>query len=949
MLPTIQKANGDSFDINSSGPIVEAGQYWRQLSNGTVLLVASINIIDNEDHSVELYYHPQSRIYGSDKTNRYLINDFYEKFEFVPKAEAEAIRASERDEVQARIEELKNEMLVGYVDENGRSAREEMSQLQQLALPQNIEDRKKAIQTTSTKLQEVAKKQQEFINNKTQAISKHTQLLASYYVEQSSQAIAEISESMKFASRLQKGVRTLEIMTLENVSVGSLHKGASAPEDAKLHFYQRKLFLDEEFMVDLALGGFDYRSFDTFKEALDKDFTVVKRLCPQPLSVALVQPRRKMRSYDNNTFVNAFLNKPNFENFLLVRDGENLYMVTYDELEEIPRLFPTEQEIVSIFKDNKTSLYGLYKEDGSNNAINKNSLKFVEAKDAHASLTTRYRRIMMAISGLCKSDDFEVMNNYKLGRNSLSWFSEEFQRQCVFVHDDEDNLDLMSRSSIQEWIPQLNKSITVGSRVFGNWREVFNNENSKGAYSRGSYVHNTDPERIWCPISNDEPLVVHSEKGRLFVKVPSRYDGWNYDIRGTEKEIKCYIDDELKSISIFHADVAKASDIEYYFNSRKHRESYINYMSLLTSVRNFLLDEEKVQKPFFDKFGDDELLRKTLLDWRRSNNWRIPVSESDFYEIKLKRDYLEELEKMEFGSISDSKSTLVTMDKKNRFHVYNDYASELSSREYFERISYNRVKNGFKEFRRGYLIKTQVPLDENAVQGIIPERTMDGYSNLFDVQVLLKEHSEVNKDLYKAIANREQVSDEHGGLLLEAYKDHVRSARRSIGNKYVYIPVVMLELNQDKEYQYRLAIKYAVCMGYVKLDLAELLASCLSDNLYEEYRAFIDKRFRNPERALGELQNVREGETKASATIQLAYAHHTAVKLPVFRKTTAFLNTLPFKDDDWIKGVALKGDKLNVDLESIIRIVEGKDDNKKYSATLFFKNEYFICHKNDEG
>ena len=67
-LITIEENFSSTFDMENEEVEIQSGQYWRlkipfiPYQKGTVLLINSLNIIDNILHSVELTPHPLQKI-----------------------------------------------------------------------------------------------------------------------------------------------------------------------------------------------------------------------------------------------------------------------------------------------------------------------------------------------------------------------------------------------------------------------------------------------------------------------------------------------------------------------------------------------------------------------------------------------------------------------------------------------------------------------------------------------------------------------------------------------------------------------------------------------------------------------------------------------------------------------------------------------------------------------
>lgn len=596
-----------SYDINKEVDVA-GGQYWRYLGEdnnnalcGQLLLVASLNIIDGYLHSLQIFYHPSTK-----KTGDFRIDteEFFEKFEYVPDAEAQKIRDAEMSEVKELIDQTRNEMLIGYVDDNGMKASDAMHAIAHSGAS-DIDNFHAATATSvavierqSESIKNLAEKQKEYVSSKAVTLKENTSLLACYYTEQGQQALASVGQVFKFVKKLDSGIRTLGIFLGRGVKLTRLSSGAEAASDIPLTFYQRKLFLDEEWFFNMLDGGCDFMDFENFASAIEADFSVIERMLPSERSVVLVQYRRHDKKYfdydEMKTFAAKFgaimkeaaLNEENKARFLLVRNGKNVFRIDSDDLKEGMRLFPTAVEIDDCYRSSKYGMrFGGVTDDSK---FKPSDLEYVEARDKHDHKAVYYKRVLLMLFGV-HSREPEVFGSFMGVEQYASWYMGDFQQKCcAFIHDDEDALD-HKRPSATEWIGAKNKMVQPGSRIVADWGRMMDVDSAPGAYS--SKVDSDHRAYMnWRPVERLALTVVKSSGGRLYVEAPCRHSWHN-----TERNIKVYLDRASGYLTLDDIDFG---DITMYFNSRKERENYEQFIGVLSKAREVLIEETKTVEPF---------------------------------------------------------------------------------------------------------------------------------------------------------------------------------------------------------------------------------------------------------------------------------------------------------------------------------------------------------------
>jgi len=641
MNSLVKTETTNNFDINNKEDIeIQSGQYWRLKKDGIykkglILLLVSVNIIDDILHSVEFAKHPVAasrKRPNSEDGVRYRVgyDDLIESFDFVPLEEALAERELEIAKEEEKIEKTREALLIGYIDEeSGIKATELISSIVNKdsssveQLPLKIGGSVRDYKNKADQITEIANKQKEFIGEKNEIIRCATTNLASYYQEKGDQALASVDSTMKYVVKLSKGIKTLSLFTGSGVKIEKLRSGEDAAYEEPVTFYQRKLFFDEETYFDLSMKNKDTESLQSFSELLEEDITYIDRIIPAQRGVVLMQYRRKNRSFlspesikSTGLMENSRIDEVDESykiRFLLIRNGENVYKVDCEDFFEAQRLFPTAVEMDSFFKsrDSRSIKERFSGVDFSNGDISPNDLEYVEARDRHDAKAIFYKRVLIILSGI-HSREPEIFGNFSGSRENVgAWYNLNFQQKsCRFVYDDEDALD-DNIESIESWLERKQKEIMSGSRLLCRGSAMINEESAPmavryvegssigGGYSRtgGDYVYFT-------PKNEFEVALAFSKKSSLFVKLDCEPTFRSPNSSRKMIDVDVVKSEEGGSIPYVVLDAIKKSELDYYLNSRKQRENYLEFADLLLAARKYIDNDEKEQQEFIESFKD---------------------------------------------------------------------------------------------------------------------------------------------------------------------------------------------------------------------------------------------------------------------------------------------------------------------------------------------------------
>lgn len=610
------------------------------LPAGRMHLVRSLKLVDGDIHAVVLQGHPSENARNSDRT--YLIDEFLHFFEMVPEEEAQAIRQAEIAALQQEIGDLQQAMIAGPPAEAPVALLGHQQKLPPKptvgTMIANI-GQIQSLQDTAERAVAIAKRQTEWIQVHTKEISAKTQAMVPFYQERAAAALASTEMVMRYATDLQRGVQSLGLYTGEGVELRRLMEGESAAPSEPLHLYRDMLYMDEEYLVNLDAegrsGGADHEDFDDFVEALRTDTALRDRILPYPRMVVLMRYRRSGRIYfDGNSIeaaiANAEYNRPNRVQFLLVRDGENLFQV-WSELttQAITSLYPTKDMGDAPFR-------GVRGE-----TITLDDLNFSEAKGAFNDLNRVYKNLLILLWGL--NDREGIFGSFydPADWTSSGFIDETFQQRYMRFWDPYHQATLgTGRPRFDVWARAMNGWLRSGSRVVVMRRALTHHE----ALGKGNEMENDQPSALsqigdvaleYVVRGTKKGHVVSVEAGRMIYPRKRFRDSYymkqSYDVPLNEDD---HGYSEHGTLQWLCLDMIESADIDHYLQSRLDRKEYMEFYGLLLAVRRQIQAEEPILAPIVAKLeaayadapvplpdGMDPrtLARQAIRLWRTSN------------------------------------------------------------------------------------------------------------------------------------------------------------------------------------------------------------------------------------------------------------------------------------------------------------------------------------------
>ncbi|WP_210498943.1 hypothetical protein [Vibrio crassostreae] len=625
--PIQREPQADRFERFVS---LDAGQFWKALvvesensliDVGEVLLITNIDYVDDQAHTITVRIHPSKQSRSYPREEKFRVEQFLRNFEHVEADDAKKEREDRLAEIQGRINDTQIELTQASSDTNvldsfvqrdmpdkdkdanlpvvrealpngvvGAIKTQKVTALMTKGLTDNgVQQIKSAMQHQVG----VIEKRSGWLTKKTGQLAAIAAEMTPYFEEQAAVALAETSEMRKHIDKLMKGIGSLDLYTLKDVGVFNIKEGSSAPSDVKLTITQSVLYMDEEMAVYApVVGGFDCRNREDFFKALGNHPELVNQIFPTERCVVGMSTTRHHRDYSDYHAIHAErMRRENALVFFLVRDGDNLYGVVSGEVmhQFTPRLFPSWNEMEKPFR-------GVRGED-----ITYESIQYTTSLSQFEKMSLAYKRILILLCGL--DHNKQLFGEFYEEGASLEFVTQEFQERYVnFIYDDDGTNMFKGQSSerptIEEWLRDMNTTITSGSRVLINWRDCFTVNSIPSAFERESQWHSRDHSRslLFTPDNDTRSgyieAVVEMRGGEMFATIPLSGDNNRYEHR--ELNGRLSLDAAMHGIScpfsIICLDRVNPEDLKYYLHNRNAR---VKNVPAINSIKEAIIIAER--------------------------------------------------------------------------------------------------------------------------------------------------------------------------------------------------------------------------------------------------------------------------------------------------------------------------------------------------------------------
>lgn len=464
----------------------------------------------------------------------------------------------------------------------------------------------------------------ELLANKTE----ESQIILKCYIEYKKSLLDEklkefddrISLYKDKIKEINQMVSAIELYYGIKEEVKTITTGTTASIDTKISIRQKILFMDEECAISDVYGhlkdGFDYNNIEDFCSWL-KNTHNRDQIIPEQKSIIVLKPRRYNKDY-RNSYENALLNQYNRESYILIRNGENLYLIFTENLYIYDTVFPS--------KDVANKLFEKISQD-----FRKKSGEEIN----YRSIFSRTKAFAVFVQGIL--DRTTLLHPIKENSNYLYGSAD-----VEYIYDD-DNILSDSRPRYREWIREINKEIKVGSRIVFN-RQQFLTEYKSSINYRECFkkYYREFPEIPEDGIYEVSEILTDEYYGeRICFKYRPGGQYYSFTDGYKDRTIAVTFCATRNSDWIINYDQLELSDIDYYLNSRIDRPSYNSFLPLLKTVRQQLVKEQQSEQLFIDlvmnhlRLNDRQIVIDCVSWWKYKNKIKRSIDKNDALAYKM--------------------------------------------------------------------------------------------------------------------------------------------------------------------------------------------------------------------------------------------------------------------------------------------------------------------------
>ena len=485
------------------------------------------------------------------------------------------------------------------------------------------------------------------LNDKIEKDQKYLKRVMSYKALEMKAMVGSLSSVIKV---IDKRIFSVTLYAGISEEVELVKEGASAGIDDKVHIMQRRLYMDEECLLNYQHGGMEFKDINEFDKWLSEEPNFSRCL---PFSKCIVT--FKVRKISKNRFgddiyqrlINLELEMQDKRTFMYIRNGEKLYRMCTD-LDFGEMIFPNitdfdpqapkmikawgtsirdiltvkdwefrrDEEIEHLrlreqwYKDNPYEkwLKDTNREDDGNDffyrhanpyrdnrkeydldswkLLDKDNVFYDDGLRYLNEKMEEYNRIALIVQGLL--DRSEILDPLPPVnlKNQM-----EFCERVKLIYDGEHALYSGEKPSIQEYIRKCNASITKDSVFIGQvkyWEEKMAEKENKRRMNNWREDSRCDLTR-YRPYGNPGPLYI-SKASKLHPRVQAATFEWMREVTNWRNEN--YGDKKITRVKVpfhrlFNVSAYKLGDYKQFFNDPRTREEYLDWAPMLLAAEEY--------------------------------------------------------------------------------------------------------------------------------------------------------------------------------------------------------------------------------------------------------------------------------------------------------------------------------------------------------------------------
>lgn len=427
-------------------------------------------------------------------------------------------------------------------------------------------------------------------------------------------------------------------------------EGNPADISDKLHIMQRKLYMDEECLLNYEAGGMEFDDIADFDNWLSREENF-HRILPFPKTVVAMQVRRKKKQRETDTLHQYIdvLRRQEADKFtyLYVRNGEQLHRVIFEKIDFDENLFPDRAEFDpseelrinrsgsnvkgvvtnAYFQQLQKELVEVEKTQEEQEAAEIAKLGNIEDEEKLKREIDRIRffnrarskagdirRELQDYEDLFNSDSvyfddtveylgkaFKKYNRISLiiqgifDRSSMlaphlpvkTWVQESFNQSIKLVYDNENALYEGEKPDFEAYRDQCNSLATKDSFFVGQ-RDYWMRKNAEKENEASRYMRNPTNFIRFVPYDNPGMLNVcqADNVSKRGATFKWQKERSNKRWRGDNAPVQCTI--TVPMSEIFNVSAYKKGDYKKFFADPRTRQEYVKWAPLLLAAEDFL-------------------------------------------------------------------------------------------------------------------------------------------------------------------------------------------------------------------------------------------------------------------------------------------------------------------------------------------------------------------------
>lgn len=319
-------------------------------------------------------------------------------------------------------------------------------------------------------------------------LKRHNENLAEAMTAESMSLVAYAGKLNERLAEVKTRIFHVELYAGMAEEVVHVAKGDPAPMAEKIRVLQRRLYMDEESLLDYDSGGMNFTRLSAFDDWMSRPHNLA-RLLPFTRCVAAFRTRRNPKAYsDLDPFVRFSFDNADARTYLYIRNGDNLYRLATD-IDFGPRMFPGRMEF-----DFTQPIHAKMRGESVDRIYTEGEVEAMRAERAKAAALQEAWRAANPGKDVRFDAPYETRRQWE----SCLWDADDPANLRRFCPDDVFYDDI--RRHFQEQVDAYNRIVVV----------------IQGLLDRSPIFHPHPPLKLWREADNEFILPVYDDEMALY-------------------------------------------------------------------------------------------------------------------------------------------------------------------------------------------------------------------------------------------------------------------------------------------------------------------------------------------------------------------------------------------------------------------------------------------------